>query len=341
MKSPRMGYTMELRMEVGRALLIAPRGTLKLLAKSFRVTERTLNSWKRRAQADLTIRPGPTKKGITLREKLIIGREWKRQGFPGSRPVIAALPGIRVRAVRIVVEELKARRRKRRAQHKKRVQVRIRVNKPGTVLSADGATVQKGEDYIVYRDRGNLSVCTEPCISGVLATADTLAMLEKLKGLGRLPLVFTTDNGSPLCSNIVCNFLDNNFIIHLKSLPRVPQQNGSAENAVKEFKELIKEGYPPDEVSKILNERRKRRQLNYRTSQEFDQENFNRYTQDKRCEFYQATKLAIEEAQLGMKSVYQKRKAEREAILQTMVNFSLITKTRGGQLCSPKPEESL
>jgi transposase InsO family protein len=340
-KSPRKDYTVELKRRVGKLLLNAPRGTLKIIAQQLEVSSRTLNSWKRNAHNEWPKR-GVKPRTFTILEKLRIAREWKRQGYPGSRPIDAALtPTIPARLVREVIAALKTRRNKRKQLIRKRVQVRVIVKKPGVVVSMDGATLQKGEDHIVYRDRGSLSVNTRACQNGALSSVDTLGVLEDLQEQKRLPFVYCSDNGSPLCSGRIKDFLDKNYIVHLKSLPRVPQQNGSCENAVKEFKELIAEGFSPEEATKVLNERRKRRQLQFKTTAEFEAENYEPYTEEERKQFYDRVKAAIEVAVLGTKNGYEKRKAEREAILQTLESHSFITRTRGGRSCLPKPEESL
>jgi transposase InsO family protein len=340
-QSPRTDYTLELKRKVGKLLLLEnPKVQQTVIADCLGVSPRTLNNWKRRAKNGWP-EHGPVQKVITRKELLAIAREWKRQGCPGSRPVIAALPQVRVRVARQVIAALKLRKEKRRVQIRKKVQVRVRIHKPGTVLTVDGATIRKGEDHIVYRDRGSLTVQTRPCINGNLAAIDTMAVLGSLAKEERLPFVYCSDNGSQLCAKVVKDFLDKNYIVHLRSLPRVPQHNGSCENAVKEFKEQVVDGYTPTEATAILNERRKRQQLGYKTAAEFDKENFRLYTKEERKKFYYTAKAAIQEAKLGMKSEYEKRKAEREAIFQTMERFALITRTRGGQLCSPGPEESV
>ena len=285
------------------------------------------------------IKPGPVKKKLRLIDLLKIAREWRRQGYTGSRPVIKVVNFIPARKIREVIAEFKKRKKKRYNFYRKRVQVRVRVKKAGVVVTMDGATARKGEDYIVYRDRGSLSVESSSC-EGTLKSKNTLNVLTNLELEGRLPLVFCTDNGSPFCSSEVENYLSTNYIVHLKSLPHVPQQNGSCENAVKEFKELLQEGFTATESCKILNESRKRQSIGYRTAKEFDQENFRSYTEEDRKHFYTKANQAIEMAKLGIKSVYEKRKAEREAIFQTMERFELITRTRGGQLYSPEPEDN-
>ena len=341
MQSPRKDYTPEFKRRVGVMLLEKPWITQTIIARCLEVTPRTMNNWKRNAARDWPVR-GPVPKKIGWFEMIAIAREWRRQGCPGHRPVIAALgTRARARAVKFVIKELKLRKEERRKRLLKSIQVRVKVKKPGTVMTFDGATIKKGDDHIVYRDRGSLSVETKPCVKGNLTAEDTLEVLVQLKIQNRLPFVCCTDNGSPLCAKMVEDFLDKNHIIHLKSLPRVPQHNGSCENAVKEFKELIKDGYHPLEATEILNERRKRSQLCFKTSAEFDKENFRQYTEGQRKEFYEAAKAAIQVAQLDKISKYDKRKAEREAIFQTMEGFSLITRTRGGQLRPSGPEESL
>jgi len=302
------------------------------------VTDRTIRNWKsqsRRAEK----KSGPVAEKITFRERMIIAREWRHQGYPGARPVINALRGMRVRVVRSVISKLKYRRKQRREKALREARVRVKIKRSGTVATMDGATVQKGEDYIVYRDRGSLSVQSSFC-DGPLQSANTIALLEELKVQGRLPLVICSDNGSPFCANAVEDFLESNQVVHLKSLPYVPEHNGSCENAVKEMKALIAEDYSPKEACEILNERRRRQQLNYQTSVEFDYENYQWNTSQERTKFFESAKQAIKEAKLGTESEHKRRKAEREAIFKTMERFDLITRTRGGLSYPTKPEDN-
>jgi len=265
-------------------------------------------------------------------------REWHRQGYPGSRPVIQALPGLRVRAVREVISELKKRKAKRAERMKLRLRKSVRVNRAGSVLAMDGASLRKGDDYIVYRDRGSLSVKATKC-NGHLNSDNTLGLLKNLEQESRLPLILCTDNGSPFCATQVQEFLGNKYIVHLKNLPRVPQHNGSCENAVKEFKELLSHNLAPHKAVATLNEFRKRKKLNWQTSQEFEEKNFISYSEEKRKTFYQQTKQRIKNALIGIDSAYKRKQIEREEILKTMQDFSLITITRGNQPRQFKAEE--
>lgn len=324
-------YPVEVKKQVGQWLKVAPRGSRRIVAQALDVSDRTLRSWQLGLEEEKVKGRRPNAKKWS--ELILIGREWRRQGFTGSRPIIQALPGIRVRLIREVVAQLKKKRKNRANWKLRKVRIRIDVKEAGTVAAMDGATVRRGEDLIVVRDRGSLSIKINECGSS-LSSKNTLEMLQEMKQKDEIPLVLCTDNGSPFCANTVKAFLEKHQVIHLRSLPHVPQHNGSAESAVKEVKELAKSGLKLLDIIKILNQRRKRRQLNWKTADEFYSENYIAYNRETREQFYAATKLAIKEAMLGTKNGYERRKAEREAILTTMERFKLITITRGGQTCA-------
>jgi len=197
------------------------------------------------------------------------------------------------------------------------------------VLDAAKVPNEEGGEFIVNKDRGSLR--TEVTMAEAPATraSDTLKVLKTLKDSGRLPLVAATDNGSPFVADLVEDYLHENKVVHLKSLPRVPQQNGSAENAVADVKRLVRNGSTTSEACQILNFNRKRETLSWKTPAEVEQEHLEPCTNEFRNEFYKATKAAIEDALVGTKTAYEKRKAEREAIFQTMERFKLITRIRG------------
>lgn len=325
-------YSELLKRKIVEAIKDLPRGQLKWIAQGLDVSERTLRNWKRSYPS--IKKRGRCVKEVTLKEKIQIGREWKRQGFPGSRPIIHKT-GLRARAVREVVSELKLRRKLRAQAHRKRVQIRTKVTKPLAFAVMDGATLKKGTDHIVYRDRATLSVETTPCY-GPVDSSHTLALLENLKTKGRLPLVLGTDNGSPFCANAVKDYLRRNQVVHLLSLPHVAQQNGSAENAVGEFKSLAKQGLE-DKSEFILNQCRIRKSLGWQTSSQYGL-SATPFDQETRSRFYESAQANIFKAAFGTQSVYDRRKKEREAIFQTMEDFELITRTRGGLPLRAKAE---
>lgn len=328
MKGPKKDYPMALKKQVGLWLKRAPRGSQKIVAQALNVSTRTLRAWKQ--NPDVCKRRGRRRQQSTLATKKRIAREWVYQGYTGSRPIIESLPGVRVREIREVVAKLKMNRRRRARERILRARTSIKINQVGVVAAMDGATIQKGEDLVVVRDRGSLQVSAIPC-KGSLSSADALKMLEQLKQERRLPYVLCTDNGSPFCSLVIKQYLESNNIIHLRSLPRVPQHNGSCENAVRELKELLSASMGLRHACDTLNECRKRRQLNWKTSIEVDISKRLSYNDHYRGMFYREAKLAIKSAVFGMKLGRELRKREREAILSTLERFKLITIIRGGQ----------
>lgn len=332
-----MQYPRELKERVAQRLRVLPRGSQKIMAAQLEVTTRTLRSWKK--EINFNKKSGPKKEPIKFMELLAVVREWKRQGYPGERPVRQALPGIRLRVIREVIGELKKRRQKRRERIINEVRTSMSVEQVGAVMSMDGASLSKGVDYLIYKDRGSLKVNAEKC-ELFLKSEDTLKVLEKLKNEDSLPLVLCTDNGSPLCSKNVEEFLNTNYIIHLKNLPHVPQHNGSCEIAVREFKEVFNETLNVESAIDALNYYRRRRTLNWQTSKRFEEMNFKKKTLEERIKFYENTKMKIESATIGIENAKEKRKKEREAIFQSMEDFSLIKITRGRQSRYVKAEEN-
>lgn len=211
--------------------------------------------------------------------------------------------------MREVIEKLKKRRKKRIANIKLKIRQKIKVKNPGTILTMDGASISKGNDYIVYKDRSSLEINAISC-DGHLNSKNTFNVLTKLKKENNLPLVLGTDNGSPFCAKEVEDFLDKNYILHLKNLPRVPEHNGACENAVKEFKDQFVEKLDLEKSLKRLNEHRRRQSLSWQTSSEFKKGKFKFYTPDERINFYMNAKEKINRATTGIKSAKIKRKIE-------------------------------
>jgi len=320
--------TDELKDRVGLWLQTAPRGSQKLISEMLKVTTRTLRSWKSKCHKPKKKR-GRKRIGVTLTEMLTIAREWKRQGSPGSRPIIQALPKMRVKVIQNLISELKERKKKRYENKRMEVRTSVVVHQVSALGVMDAASMIRGEEFIVYRNRGSLQMMTEECAQGATQSSDTIGFLEGLKQKGQLPLVVGTDNGSPFCADSVETFLQDNKVVHLKSLPRVPQHNGSAENAVLELKALLLDGISAADACDILNKNRLREKLGWQTSDAVNQNKFKPVTEDERTIFYNSARTAIDLAMKDKKSACEKRKAEREAIFQTLESFSLITRTQG------------
>jgi transposase InsO family protein len=325
-------YDDQVRQNVGLSLLTAKRRSQVVTAQVLRVSTRTLRSWKRRAKLKEALpKCGRPKKAAKLVEVKAIVREWKRQGYAGAEAVFRGLEGARLRLVRQVVALLKERRARRAKQHRLANRTTVEVNKAGVLLVIDAAKKpdQDGGELIVTRDRGSLKIETRVSDQAATCAADTLSLLKKLKKEGGLPYVLGNDNGSPFVAHEVVHFLNENNVIQLKSLPHVPQQNGSAENAVGEVKRLIRAGLNCAQACSILNDCRKRASLNWKTATEIELEENEKCSDTERVRFYHACKAAINLALLGMKTAYEMRKAEREAVFQTLEAFNLITRHRG------------
>jgi hypothetical protein len=73
---------------------------------------------------------------------------------------------------------------------------------------------------------------------------------------------------------------------------RVPQHNGSCENAVRELKELLANEAAVHDACRALNEGRKRQKLGWKTSAEIDKESRVKYNDEDRTNFYEKTKAA-------------------------------------------------
>lgn len=333
----RVAHAAELKRHVGCWLQTAPRGSQKLTAAALKVSTRTLRAWKQSPERE-PLKRGRKKALVSLSVARAVIREWERQGCPGSRPVSKALPEISLRVVREIVAQLKRRKRRRHRKIRAANRTSVVVHHAGILSAMDGATLDRERDFLVIRDRGSLKTSARPCRDKNLRSTDTINLLQELKTKRRLPLVIATDNGSPLCSGEVAEFVRRNQVIHLRSLPRVPQHNGSAENAVREFKEVVSLGIEPEAACEMLNHARSRKKLGWQTALEFERTNFNQITDVDRARFYESACKAIDEAMLGKKSACEKRKAEREAIFQTLERFSLITRTKGPLVLPPKPE---
>ena len=330
-------YPLGVKREMSLWLKTAPRGSQKKLAEVVGVSTRTVRSWKKKPDHK---KRGRKKTGVSESQRLEIKDQWEKQGCPGSRPIIKSLPNIPARVIREVIAALKKEKKDRYNKHREENRTTVEVHVPGALMVMDGATIKtEGGDFIVLRDRGSVSTHAHKCEGEDLNSQDTLKVFNELKAEGRLPLVMGTDNGSPFCAIVARDFMAQNKVVHLKSLPYVPQQNGSAENAVGDLKQQVANGFTVDQACAVLNQHRLRAKLDWQTSDQVEQTNLVYYTAEQRAEFYQATCSAIASAQLGIESVYEKRKAEREAIFATLENFELITRTRGHPSRWVKAEE--
>ncbi len=328
LRNSRTRFDPLLKIRVTRWLENAPRGRKTEVAEMLGVSERTLRNWKTQADSKKLI--GRPKKEIELVDLISIGREWKKQGFKGSRPVIAALPWIRVRLIREVVSKLKAKRKERVDSRIKINRISITTEKAGTIHTLDATDLGHRNMLLVGKDRASRFVRATQVLNRCDEN-ETIRYLQTLKAEDQLPLVLATDNGLQFCSKKVAILLEEEQVIHLRSEPHTPQHNGACEIAIRELKETLVETRDLDRSLRALNYSLKRRQLNYKTAAEVDDIMKLKYTEHDRKKFYACTKELISRRIFGLKSAREIRKAEREAILETLERFKLVKLTRGDQ----------
>jgi hypothetical protein len=150
-----------------------------------------------------------------------------------------------------------------------------------------------------------------------------------------------TDNGSAYCSKEVKALLKKRRVIHLRSLPRTPQNNGCCEVAVREVKEQLNyfnwndESLALDlmEIKDTLNSKRLRASHDYRSAIEMERSTMLENIEgmrDKLYTDYEKGVSLIQERSLGK---LEKRKLERELIFGLLESNGLIKRYRGSQNC--------
>lgn len=179
---------------------------------------------------------------------------------------------------------------------------------------------------------------------GAAVTAEQLVvMLEHLRKLrGALPLVVAMDNGPAMRSGWLATYLAFHEVVVLFNLPRTSQHNPWVERGHRRLKEacglgkgVIVQDYAETAValSRAVEEVDGRRPLpsrGMRTARAVDAETPRWYPQVDRRAFYEAACRAIREAVQECRNDRERRLAEREAVLCTLEDFALISRTRGG-----------
>lgn len=250
-----------------------------------------------------------------------------------------------LRVVRAAVQAWKAGDRARAQQrivvHRRSVEVRAR----DAVWSLDGTQVGRdaggcSRHVELVRELRTLGASSSP-VAGPQHGWEVVSLVEQVRAeRGCLPLVLATDNGPENVNAVVSAYLRRERIVHLRSLPHVPQHNAWAERAVRELKETAR--CHAGEVAELGDlqarvdaavrsmNRRMRPSRGWQTAEEMlAAEPPAEALVDRGC-FYAAARSAVEEAVRDRGSGRARRMAERSAILQTLVNFELIRWTRGG-----------
>lgn len=235
-------------------------------------------------------------------------------------------------AVREWKEENRMAARERREDERQHMEVLVQ----GGVWCLDGTHVG--------RDAGGKSVMEEvvrdECSRSFEGVgADVLETLERAAATGGWPLVVREDNGGENRSLEVMKRLEEEQVIVLPSLPRVPQHNPRAERGMRELKEItglgkgrvvVREAAEAqlERACAVLNEK-PRACLGWKSAEEACAEIPWWYSRVCRARLYSAVCAARRRAVQGATGKRAQRAAEREATLAVLEQFHIIKRWRG------------
>lgn len=317
------------------------------LAKRLGVTKRTLRSWKAKTKKDCELRSGRPRytSADHKRAMILVARELKRQGYPGSSAVAIELKGkVQLRLIRKYVKEIKERRRLRKLEEIKANQIRVEVQAVNVIWTQDGTHLgrkdKKAIESQIIKDRGSKKIIG--AMTGKAATGyEVVKTLEELKEQRGLPLVWMTDNGAAYCNKEVREFVEKEKIIHVRSLPRTPQHNGAAEVMMKEIKTdcmlgkktvLVCEKEAHERlVNSIIkiNTNRRRQSLMFKSSSEIDDEMRVNVLKVDRALLFDEYKDELKEI-VNEPSARKKRMKEREMVMCLLEKHEMIKRKRSG-----------
>jgi len=337
-------------------------GDKGLLATALGVTPRTLRNWKLHPPSERG--PGRTPHAPRLRRKArrLVGRAWKAQGKRAGWRTIQAVLG-QALPTALVQESLKAwkahaRRKEERRRQARRVHVKVHAT---DALWSTDATHLGRLDGQLLEGRVVKEVATTKTVALAVGppttAADQIALLkEAARQRGTWPLVLALDNGSANRAHATQRLLAEQRVVPLYNVPRTPQHNAWAERGIRELKEEsgLDEGLgvlaagprcgPARSFEEAASEcaarlQHARAHLDHvrvrtsrggRTADAVDAQMPAWYRGVDREVFHAAACRAIHKAVEGCNNPRARRRAEREAILQTLETFGLITRTRGG-----------
>ena len=153
-----------------------------------------------------------------------------------------------------------------------------------------------------------------------------------------LPLVLASDNDKIYCGTVTTDWMREKKIVHLRSLPRTPQHNGTVEIAIRSLKEAAEgSGESLAEIAQQLNECRLRASKGYQTSAQLDAVLPAAESQVAREVFYEKCMDRLRRVADSPMKWREKRLVEREVIYATLEEYGLIKQTGGeGSLCRGK-----
>lgn len=322
------------------------------LAELYGVSERTLRNWARGPAGRWGRRPRPealVEAAMADCHCELLARGYRRWW----KTIWKCLGGRYTQAlVREVVTDLKDDRKalKRLLRALRRVSVDVHFGDALWALDEtflarleDGAAVQG----LVVREVA--STRTLIVSVGSAATGEDLVrVLEALRlARGGLPLVICMDNGPAMKSELVAMYLAFHEVVALHNLPYVSEHNACVERGHRDIKELsgLGKGVVVRDHAEAaralepalaeLNGCRPVASRGWRTPEAVDIEAPRWYPAVDRSAFFEAVRCARKVAVQGCRNDRERRKAVREATLQTLEDFALIQRTRGGAPSAP------
>ena len=311
------------------------------------MTERTLRNWKRRDPG----KPGRPRRPQALVEAAMADcrAELRRQGYGVRWSKVHEGLGRRYSTalVQECVKDLKEEHQAVLELIRGLARVSVRVALGDVLWSLDETHLghlEAGDAVLGIVVREVASTKTLVVSVGPAATAEDLVrVLEHLRLLrGELPLVIAMDNGPPMKSGWLATYLDFHEVVALRNVAYVSEHNAWVERGHLDLKQESGLGkgvvlsHARQAVEALepaverLNEHRLVTTRGMKTAAAMDAALPRGYHAVDRKTFFEAACKATEEAMQGCRNDRDRRKAEREAIFQTMERFGLISRTRGG-----------
>ncbi|MCG3133078.1 MAG: hypothetical protein HMLKMBBP_00170 [Planctomycetes bacterium] len=248
--------------------------------------------------------------------------------------------------VRQCLAEIKQSRRRQRRGHAAEHRTSVEVGGRDVMWSMDGTHLARTEGGEAVEGQVVREVSTPRILAAeVGAPADGDAVVRLLTRIaverGRLPLVLVTDNGPIYRCGTVEEWLKEQGVVHPLLLPHTPQHSAWVERTNRELKEetglgrgvVVNDAAPVrariEKARTLLDERRLRRGLGYRTASAADADLTGWYDAGTRERFLATLSRRLAEALPGVESERARRKARREAIYASMEELGLIRRTRG------------
>lgn len=316
------------------------RKLINFLSERLEVTPKTLRNWRKLVEMEVPPRIGrPSYSSIQKNDSFkLVSEQMKLQGYPGWRPISKALHHLPKRLVQEQVATIKRDHRKQIRTVIERNRITTKVNTREAIWSLDGTFLKKKRDgqAQVIKDRGSLAYrgISESTKS---RSEDVIELFTEVKAEYGLPLVCSTDNGSNYCSLEMSEYFKKEKIIHLRSLPRTPEQNGAIEISMRLLKSAsaLDRALGTESAAQTAIENLNKYKLHatkgLKTSCALDEEMVVSYTKVSREVFYDRCMERLQRVNDSSLMNNERRRAEREVIFATLEEYGLINRTQAGR----------